>query len=537
MKKKIWAICLTLILALAAFAISGCSLFNNVGTIEWEKEPKTEYMLNSTESLSFALKVHLKEDETEKIVRYPEETGITVKGFSTAKVGTFTATVTYEKLSLMFSYRVVDKSFADGTGTASDPYMVSTCDQFQKMLEQKTFKYYKLANDIDFTGKTIVMANKGKDAANEDAWVGELDGNEHIVRGISKVLTSDGAVSNKYNEVFGKVGRKDNKFVLKNITFDFASAGESATMGLVTCNGEDAVLEFNKVNVTGYLNAAHTTNSLVAPYVTYIKRNAPFKSLKFVNCVNDIKIYNSYSVNTVAGFAGTMTDIPVGSVEFDGCTFAGRIEGATNNGVGAFFTSTVNVKAGTIVVKSNCKAKNGVIVKTADFTVPNGNVWTANGGDSVTLQNGEEDVKVDTSLASVTVSITDDLKISSSVADKTTITKYVVTVIGSMKYAGATAFGGQFRYMMTCNATDGVLNAYQLLKIAYSGADVPNGGNNDYGSKLIQLNGNSLVYYGKSVCEDIKVDAVKKVVVVAYEGEKAVAFTAYTSANALNFAA
>ena len=42
MKKKIWAICLTLVLALAAFAISGCSLFNNVGTIEWVEKPATE---------------------------------------------------------------------------------------------------------------------------------------------------------------------------------------------------------------------------------------------------------------------------------------------------------------------------------------------------------------------------------------------------------------------------------------------------------------------------------------------------------------
>lgn len=539
MKKKIWAICLTLVLALAAFAISGCSLFNDVGTISWEKEPKTEFALNSTEVLSFELKVQLKNETTPRIVKYPEESGITVKGFSTAKVGTFTATVIYNQLTLAFSYKVTDGKFADGTGTASDPYMITNVDQFQLMLNQKSFKYYKLANDIDFTGKTIVMANKGKDAANEDAWVGELDGNEHIVRGISKVLTSDKAVSNKYNEVFGKVGRENEKFVLKNITFDFASAGESATMGLVTCNGTNAMLEFNNVNVTGYLNAAHTTNSLVAPYVTYIKRNAPFKSLKFVNCENSIKIYNSYSVNTVAGFAGTMTDIPVGSVEFDGCTFAGRIEGAAANGIGAFFTSTTStpVKAGTIVVKDNCKAKNGTIVKTGDFTVPNGNVWTVNGVDCVHLQNGAEDVKVDTSLAAVTVSISNDLKISSSVADKTTITKYVVTVIGNMKYAGKTGFDGQFRYMMPCEATDGVLNAYQLKKIAYSDEDVPEGGDATYGSKLIQLSGNNLLYYGKSVCADIKVDEVTKVVVVAYEGEKAVAFTAYTSASKLNFAA
>ena len=53
MKKKIWAICLTLVLALAAFAISGCSLFNDVGTISWVKEPAKVYSLNETDKPSF----------------------------------------------------------------------------------------------------------------------------------------------------------------------------------------------------------------------------------------------------------------------------------------------------------------------------------------------------------------------------------------------------------------------------------------------------------------------------------------------------
>ena len=117
MKKKIWAICLTLVLALAAFAISGCSLFNNVGTIEWIEKPATEYSLGDTTGLKFSFKAELKDPAKTVTVRYPEDKEyadkIEVKNFTTETVGTRTATVVFEKLTLAFSYKVTDKKFAD----------------------------------------------------------------------------------------------------------------------------------------------------------------------------------------------------------------------------------------------------------------------------------------------------------------------------------------------------------------------------------------------------------------------------------------
>lgn len=536
MKKTLWAICLTIVLAFASFAFSGCFAITDVGTISWVKEPAKVYTLNETETLSFQFTAKVGEETYD--VKYPGseyDKEVVVSNFTTKTVGTRTATVEFKKLSLKFTYKVVDGKFADGTGSSVDPYIIATAEQFQNMLQQKTYRCYKLANSIDFTGKAIRMANKGKDATSSEAWIGELDGNGFILSGISKVLTSDGVVSNKYNEMFGKVGSEKGKFVLKNITFDFASAGESATMGIVTTNGENAVLEFNGVNVTGYLNASHTTNSLVAPYVTFVMRSHVFKSIKFVNCKNTINIYNSYSVNTVAGFAGAMAvKIPANAIVFDGCTFAGRIEGASNSGIGAFFTS---VNDCTIIVKDNCTAKDGVIVKTGEFA--NGNVYINK--KAVNSNNEDKNVKIDDSLKNINITnISSDLKITCNVEGKTTITKYVITVIGSMKYEGSNVYGGQFRYMMPCEATNGALNAYSLKKIAYSGAAVPEGGDATYGSKLIQAKADgNLVYYGKSVCADIKVDAVKQVVVVAYEGDHAVAFAIYAAPGntVLNFAA
>ena len=192
MKKKILAICLTLVLSLAAFAISGCSLFDDVGTISWIKEPAKTYTLNETEKPSFTLKAEPKGKNPVTIV-YPNggyDSQIEVKNFTTTTVGTRTATVTYEKLTLSFSYKVVDGKFADGTGSSVDPYIVSNAAQFQNMLDQKSFNYYKLGNNIEITG-ALRMANKGQDAKSSESWVGEIDGAGFTVSGISEVQTPD----------------------------------------------------------------------------------------------------------------------------------------------------------------------------------------------------------------------------------------------------------------------------------------------------------------------------------------------------------
>ena len=374
MKKKIWAICLTLVLALAAFAISGCSLFNNVGTIEWIEKPATEYSLGDTTGLKFSFKAELKDPAKTVTVRYPEDKEyadkIEVKNFTTETVGTRTATVVFEKLTLAFSYKVTDKKFADGTGSSVDPYIVNTAGQFQNMLDQKSFNYYKLGRSIDLTGVALKMANKGQDATNAEAWVGEIDGAGYTVSGISEVQTPDGKAINKYNEIFGRVARDSEKFVLKNITFDFASTGKSATMGLVTSNSINGVLEFTNVKLTGYVNAANSGNSNISPYVSFLQRSlpgkvdAPLKSATFTNCENEIKILNAYATSLVAGFASAQSVLPAGSVKFTNCKFAGLIEGSYQQGAGAFFANTQTAKD--YYVFSGCTVAEGAkIIKTA----------------------------------------------------------------------------------------------------------------------------------------------------------------------------
>lgn len=556
MKKKIWAICLTLVLALAAFAISGCSLFNDVGTISWVKEPAKVYTLKETDKPSFELKVNLNnansEGKTEITVKYPNggyDSQIKIDNFTTATVGTRTATVTFEKLTLKFSYKVIDGNFADGTGAETDPYLVATTGQFQNMLNQKSFGYYKLTNNIDFTGTAINMANDGAAAADKDAWVGVLDGNGYIVSGISQVRTKNGEISNKYNEVFGKVSREKEKFVLKNITFDFASTGESATMGLVTCFGDKGVLEFNNVKVTGYLNAANTSNSNVAPFVTFMYRGSKYLgSLNITNCVSDIKIYNSYAIHHVSGFIAGQSDdsdtkfkpLSSGNIKFENSKFTGYIEGAKVASA-AFITSKGDPSK--IYTFNACSVGTEVegtkIIKATSIC---GEVAYTNGKISGVYnydkENGNsEEYKInkiiDTSLKTVDIKVTGDVLECSVAGD--TADDYKVFSLCGMVYTYLSANGshasGSLKFVQPVDKTN-VVNGkltQTLLKIRINADGTTDNTDTKYGSNLFKLENGAITYYGKSVfCNKLSFKNSQgkdncEVIVVAYKEGKAIA--------------
>lgn len=545
MKKKIWAICLTLVLALAAFAISGCSLFNDVGTISWVKEPAKVYSLNETDKPSFELKAELtgKDPIT---VTYPNgnyDSQIEVKNFTTATVGTRTATVTFEKLTLSFSYKVVDGQFADGSGSSVDPYIVTTADHFQHMLDQKSFNYYKLGRSIDLTGVALRMANAGQDATNDQAWVGEIDGAGFTVSGISEVQTPDGKAINKYNEIFGRVARDSEKFVLKNITFDFASTGKSATMGLVTSNSINGVLEFTNVKLTGYVNAANSGNSNISPYVSFLQRSlpgkvdAPLKSVTFTNCENEIQILNAYATTLVAGFASAQSVLPAGSVKFTNCKFAGLIEGSYQQGAGAFFAN--NNTAKDYYVFSGCTVAEGAkIIKTAgrglatsaDAVYNCGNVCLK--GETV-VDGITGTVAVNEELKDVTIAI-NGVTIECSVTGMSDVDDYKIYAVGNMDYGNGK--GGAFRYVQPAikeKITEGKLTQ-TLLKIKSDDTVNKTTDKATYGSDLIVNENGVLVYYCGTVCKSIDVTKAK-VVVVAYKNGVAVAIG--TTADSVNLAA
>lgn len=544
MKKTLWAICLTIVLSFASFAFSGCGVITDVGTISWVKEPAKVYTLNETETLSFEFKAEVKQKPYN--VKYPGseyDKEVVVSNFTTKTVGTRTATVKFKELSLEFTYKVVDGKFADGTGSSVDPYIVETAEHFQNMLDQKSFNYYKLGKSIDLTGKALRMANAGQDAEDKDAWVGEIDGAGFTVSGISEVRTPDDKAINKYNEVFGRVARNNEKFVLKNITFDFASTGKSATMGLVTSNSINGVLEFNNVKLTGYINAANSGNSNISPYVSFLQRSLPgkvappLKSVTFTGCENNIKILNAYATSLVAGFASAQSTFTAGSVKFVNCKFGGLIEGSYQQGAGAFFANN-NTDKNACTFTGCSVAAGAVIVKTAGRGLANAADVVYNCGNvcfkGETVVNGiTGTVNVNANLKDVTITI-NDTTIECSVAGVTDIENYKIYAVGSMDYGNGK--GGAFRYVQP--AVEGAIAngklTQTLLKIRSDATGTTTNTDATYGSDLIVKNGDVLTYYCGTVCKSINVTKAK-VVVVAYKAGVAVAIG--TTSASVNLAA
>lgn len=535
MKKKIWAICLTLVLTLAAFAISGCSLFNNVGTISWIKEPAKTYTLNETKKPSFTLKAELKGQNPVTIV-YPNgeyDSQIKIDNFTTATVGTRTATVTYEKLTLSFSYKVVDGKFADGTGKSEDPYIVNTAGQFQNMLDQKSFNYYKLGRSIDLTSVALRMANNGQKAKSAEAWVGEIDGAGYTVSGISEVQTPDGKAINKYNEIFGRVARDGEKFALKNITFDFASTGKSATMGLVTANGANGVLEFTNVKLTGYINAANSGNSNISPFVSFFGRKlpetdkqAPLKSATFTNCESELQILNAYATSYVTGFASAQFDFAANTIKFVNCKFAGLIEGSYEKGAAAFFANKFTNKA--LLTFTGCTvADSAKIIKTAgldktDAVYNCGYVCLAGVTEIDGITGKAAADLVDVSLKAVTIDKVEGTKLECHV-EGVDADDYKIYAVGKMYYDDVNS--GAFRYVQP--AVAGTIDAtgkltHTLLKIKHDTSVNKTAKDATYGSDLIVNENGVLVYYCGTVCKSIEVTD-STIVVVAYKDGKAVA--------------
>lgn len=541
MKKKIITLCMVLVLALSAVVMTGCNVIYNIGTIEWVEKPATVYTLNDTTGLTFSIRAEV--GGTTDVYSYPGHEGITVKNFTTATVGTRTATVTYENLTLSFTYQVIDGEFAGGTGTEVDPYKVSSPEQFQRMLNQTSFKYYVLTKSIDFSNYALKMANKGQKATNEEAWTGVIDGNGYSITGISRVLTTDGQEINKYNEIFGVIGNANEKFVMKNLTVDFASTGASATMGIAFRNGDGAQIEFENVKLTGYINAENSTNSSIAPFINFINRKSAtgevsnLKSLTFKKCESDLKILNAYANNVVSGFAATMAggNISTAAIKFDNCKFNGLVEGSYAMGVGAFFTcsSDDGFKVSSLSFSNCTVGADAKIIKTAGLnsTAPKyncGYVATLAGPASSTEIRGKEvgalvdDVKT---ISNLTVNA-ETLQVTANVEGAV---KYAIYAVGEMSYTDTTGKGGAFRFVQPVkDVTNGALD-YPLKKIKYSDKDAPTNNDTTYGTNLIMEDGDNLVYYGKSVCMAIDVTKAT-LVVVAYNAKgNALAFAQYAT--------
>lgn len=172
--KKAKTILVILMLVAVLVAASAC-IFENASKIEIIRMPKTTFTVGEGLNKN-DVKIRITDKNnvaTEYSLAKAEKTlGVKLTGFSTEKVGTFTATISYQDYSATFNYSVVAAAsdFAGGTGTETDPYLVLNAAQLL-MAGNNRYEgmHFILGEDITVTEKKSPL------------FKGHLDGNGHTI--------------------------------------------------------------------------------------------------------------------------------------------------------------------------------------------------------------------------------------------------------------------------------------------------------------------------------------------------------------------
>ena len=200
--------------------------------------------------------------------------------------------------------------FAGGAGTAADPWLVETAEQFNnvyeealKMNEKGETAYVKLYDDVDLTGVEIENSSEYMSMV--------FDGNGKTIKGVSK-FSADG--SNR-----GLFAYLENSTV-KNLNVEFAITNGGYQAGMSYRTKGDCT--FENVTVKGEIKAATWASGFVA----YPNGNGRTEgSLTFINCVNNatLRTDTDQSDRYGAGFVAHAGDAK--SITFENCVNNGNI--------------------------------------------------------------------------------------------------------------------------------------------------------------------------------------------------------------------
>lgn len=170
--KKAKTILVILMLVAVLVAASAC-IFENASKIEIISMPKTTFTVGEKlDKNNVKISITDKNNEAkEYTLTDAEKLGVKLTGFSTEKVGTFTATISYQDYSATFNYSVVaeESEFAGGTGTETDPYLVLDAAQLLK------------AGNNGYEGMHFILGEDITVTKKSPLFKGHLDGNGHTI--------------------------------------------------------------------------------------------------------------------------------------------------------------------------------------------------------------------------------------------------------------------------------------------------------------------------------------------------------------------
>lgn len=342
--KKAKTILVILMLVAVLVAASAC-IFENASKIEIIRMPKTTFTVGE-ELNKDDVEIRITDKNNvakEYSLTYAETLGVKLTGFSTEKVGTFTATISYQDYSATFNYSVVaeESEFAGGTGTETDPYLVLNAAQLLKAGNDK-YKgmHFILGEDITVTEKSPLFE-------------GHLDGNGHTiyVESGSRLYVWHNVVNATIKDItFNYSGNVMMiKYALGNVLLDNVTATGSLTTS--SPNTSAFIVGLGYTWDDNY-DGVEEVDQKVSKKIT--------SNITFNNCVNkaDIVCEDANAATTGYGFAAfigqgfnTSADC---TYTFTNCTNEGNLTGISP-AVLVGNSSYVNAKSLQTINVNNCK--------------------------------------------------------------------------------------------------------------------------------------------------------------------------------------
>jgi len=229
-------------------------------------------------------------------------------------------------------------TFAGGTGTSGDPYLINSTARLVKMGEDLT-KYYKLTTNADFTSCQHWIPIGSATAK----FTGGLDGNGKKIKGL-RTLTN----GSSYKGLFGWVQSAE----IRNLTMEDTIVEGGTYLGAIAGRADSASNIFENITITrANIQGSAFVGGLVGYGIQSIFNDPTVDDYNFIKGSND--------VGGVAGYLGTNTWIEGGSTAVDviASTNAGGAVGQTAGTSIINFSTTGKVSA----LGDNGRALGGLI--------------------------------------------------------------------------------------------------------------------------------------------------------------------------------
>lgn len=277
-----------------------------------------------------------------------------------------------------------------GSGTESDPYQITTADDFAKIAQNISAdntgagEYFKLLNDINFGGSEatpVQLPGIGKEAITNItnvAWGfdGTLDGDGHEISGIYHTANTNDR-SGQFNALFSSLGEsgvvkdltigKDNYINSYNYVGTIASISKGAIEGCTNnadvtatnafASGICAQMIGGKGSITGCTNNGNITSMTYAVgIVAGTQSGAAISSYDYMvkDCVNNGSMTTLNDIG-VAGIAGSYSGSLIN------CTNNGEINGFANAKATAQYAAGIVATVSYPVEVSGCENYGKVI--------------------------------------------------------------------------------------------------------------------------------------------------------------------------------